>query len=128
MAKFWDQVREDDRGCWIWQGRQIKGYGTASMGRLAHRVAYQEMVGDIPTGLELDHLCRTPLCVNPDHLEPVTRDENRRRHIATITHCKHGHEFTPENTYLRDGYRRQCRACNREQVRRYSERKRLVQT
>jgi hypothetical protein len=89
----------------------------------AHRVAYEDRIGPIPKGLVLDHLCRDPLCVNPFHLEPVTLKVNNRRGLGPIiasrlqtarnrarTHCKHGHPFTPENTYReRDG--RRCRRC-----------------
>lgn len=75
---------EEDRGhktpCWIWQLKTgIPGYGIWKINRvqhLAHRVYYQRLVGPIPDGLVLDHLCRVPACVNPDHLEPVTIEEN----------------------------------------------------
>ena len=78
---------EEDRGhetpCWVWQrSRERCGYGHVRKdGRLvpAHRVYYERQVGPIPEGLELDHLCRVRACVNPDHLEPVTMQENRRR-------------------------------------------------
>lgn len=72
----------DPGGCWIWQGGITDGgYGTFFDGhtRRAHRWAYQRFVGSVPVGLELDHLCRQKLCVNPSHLEPVTRMENMRR-------------------------------------------------
>lgn len=69
--------------CWVWHGsRTCRGYGKlrdAAKSRSAHRVSYELFVGPIPEGLELDHLCRHPACVNPDHLEPVTRLENQRR-------------------------------------------------
>jgi hypothetical protein len=92
---------------------------------MAHRVAYELVIGQIPAGLELDHLCRNVVCVNPAHLEPVTRAENMRRRSAAQTHCKHGHEFTPENTYYywHGGRHRACRACGRATVARYKQRK-----
>lgn len=69
----------DENGCWIWKGYVAKhGYGY--QGRVpAHRAVYIEHRGVIPPGLDLDHLCRVRACVNPDHLEPVTRAENLRR-------------------------------------------------
>lgn len=80
---------EADDGCWIWQLGQRRGYGRAHdpasrKGIPAHRKIYTELVGPIPEGLVLDHLCRNPLCVNPAHLEPVTEVENLRRASNTI--------------------------------------------
>lgn len=81
----------DERGCWVWQG-DVTSYGYGSItwredGKRyrigAHRYFYQRKYGPIPTGLHLDHLCRNPLCVNPDHLEPVTHAENLRRGNST---------------------------------------------
>ena len=78
-------------GCWIWQpkGGGNHGYGQLSRtvgGRqitlLAHRFSYETFVGPIPEGLQIDHLCSTRRCVNPDHLEPVTQQENLRRRDA----------------------------------------------
>jgi hypothetical protein len=69
--------------CWLWGGLQNKwGYGRVRNGRLAHREVYRELVGEIPAGLTIDHLCRNTLCVNPKHLEPVTQAENNRRAIV----------------------------------------------
>ena len=114
---------EDD--CWVWNGSRKQDYGYYD-GKIAHRLVYKLIVGDIPEGLELDHLCRNRPCVNPGHLEPVTHAENVRRGAALRTHCKQGHEFTAENTYrMPRGPRvgaRHCRACNRAAVARYSAR------
>ena len=79
---IWSRV--DDSGeCWLWTGPQTwNGYGHASFRRrstTAHRAVYEYLVGSVPDGLDLDHLCRVRLCVNPNHLEPVTRAENMRR-------------------------------------------------
>lgn len=120
-----DQAGPDE--CWIWTGRIDKyGYGRHSEQRLAHRMVYERLVGPIPPGMTLDHICHDPLvcdggtsclhrrCVNPEHLELATRIDNQRRsRPAMKTHCKHGHEFTPENTYQRPDReaRRVCRAC-----------------
>jgi hypothetical protein len=82
---FWSKVSpEPNSGCWLWTAYIDKGgYGNFRMGRqsslMAHRVAYEALVGDIPAGLVVDHSCRTRCCVNPEHLEPVTQKENTAR-------------------------------------------------
>lgn len=120
--RFWQKVRITD-ACWVWTGATSPdGYGhlKADQSRRdlwAHRVAYEMMVGPIPDGLQIDHLCRNPSCVNPAHLEPVTGQVNVRRGIghaavnAAKTHCCRGHPFDSENTYYRPGGSRRCRAC-----------------
>ncbi len=116
--RFWSKATPDPASeCWLWTAaRYPNGYGTIRIdgtpGRMvsAHRLAYEKLIGPIPEGLEIDHLCRQRSCVNPAHLEPVTHAENVRRMGAAITHCKRGHEFTPENTRRHEG-RRRCRAC-----------------
>lgn len=120
-------------GCWLWSGQLDRdGYGrvyVAQQGRppktiMAHRYVYLSLSEPIPDGLQLDHLCRVRACVNPAHLEPVTRAENMRRRSASQTHCKLGHEFNSANTYMRPSGHRQCRRCNRSAVARYAGRKR----
>lgn len=115
--------------CVIWTG-YIKpdGYGQASNGRPAHRVVYEMEVGPIPDGLHIDHLCRIRACVNPEHLEPVTQQENQRRagpysRNAQVTHCRQGHPYDEANTYHHPSGSRVCRACNRASVARYKARK-----
>ena len=118
--RFWSKVDRSGE-CWLWTAGLCHGYGRFTLDGAhhpAHRVAYEWLIGPIPPGLELDHLCRTPACVRPDHLEPVTHAENTRRHFAYQTHCKHGHEFTDENTYLPPNGQRVCRTCVRESNRR----------
>jgi hypothetical protein len=122
--------------CLIWQGAPNNmGYGkvgvrndpsTTGREEAVHRWFYKRFIGPIPEGLVLDHLCRTPLCVNVMHLEPVTAAENTRRGFVSRgfgddrTHCKYGHEWTPETIITESGKRpgltsRKCRTCKREQ-------------
>lgn len=124
-GRFWAKV-EVTEGCWLWRGYiDAAGYGrfTSDGTPIAHRVAYQFIVGRIPEGMELDHLCRQRNCVNPDHLEPVTHHVNMLRGCqAQQTHCINGHPFDAENTRIRvrrDGTTyRQCYPCVRERGRR----------
>jgi hypothetical protein len=118
--KFWDRIiPEPNSGCWLWTGRiDYNGYGKINR-EWAHRAVYSRLVAPITPGLSIDHICRTRPCVNPAHLEPVTPRENARRGLrgAMLTHCKNGHEFTPENTWMRptgDGPHRVCRMCKRQ--------------
>lgn len=110
--------------CWPWLGALAHGYGSmrGADGRTtgAHRVIYQSMRGPIPDGLELDHLCRNRSCVNPAHLEPVTRIENARRIPSAIMRahvngtCTRGHPLTEDNTYHHPSRtKRECLRCRR---------------
>lgn len=106
--------------CWLWTGNLVRGYGQIKVDNkplYTHRVAYELVVGPIPEGLTLDHLCRTTVCCNPAHLEPVTMEENLRRQGASKTHCKRGHEFSPENTRIGPHGKRVCRTCHRDYMR-----------
>jgi len=124
-ARFWTKVVQqgpEDDPCWIWvASRNPGGYGQFQLdGRpqSAHRLAYTEMVAEIPAGLQLDHLCRNRACVRPDHLEPVTgrvnllRGETFTAANVAKTHCPRGHEYAGENMRV-DGGHRTCRACER---------------
>lgn len=100
-------------GCWLWLGSIDRdGYGNAKTryGRAAHRLTYQAYVGDIPEGMQLDHLCRQRSCVNPYHLEPVTQQENILRGSLTKKICEHGNphsrcELGCKTVYKRERYR-----------------------
>ena len=111
-------------GCLIFTGGvNAEGYGQISIGRSgkvrAHRFAYEIFIGDIPSGLVLDHLCRVRRCCNPWHLEPVTDRENILRGVspsalaARKTHCPQGHPYYDANTHVSPDGRRHCRACRR---------------
>lgn len=121
LDRFWIYAGDtsDAEACWVWEGTMRGGYGRLYDGTrqaAAHRFAYELLIGTIPEGLVLDHLCRNPPCVNPAHLEPVTSAENIARGIpkySKVTHCPKGHEYTDENVYRPPGSpnRRHCRAC-----------------
>lgn len=124
-ARFWAKVEGGGPGepdeCWNWIGAlRSPGYacfwdGERTQG--GHRWAYQRFVGPIPEGYTIDHLCRNMVCVNPAHMEPVpigvntSRSNNVSARNARKTHCKRGHEFTPENTFLTAKGGRGCREC-----------------
>ena len=127
--KFWNKVDlSDPGGCWMWVAACTRGgYGHFQLGGRwvrAHRFSYEALVGPIPPGLQIDHLCRVRACVNPAHLEPVTCRENLLRgdtltaRNAAKTHCPQGHSYDEANTYIRSTGGRNCRACDRDSARR----------
>lgn len=111
-------------GCWLWTGLlDSDGYGQLRIsGRLvmAHRLSYTDAKGQIPGGMELDHLCRVRNCVNPSHLEPVTHRENVMRgegicaRAANVTHCPKGHPYEGDNLVIFADGKRRCRTCRSE--------------
>jgi hypothetical protein len=121
--RFFSRIaRETPGGCWEWDRPRKDGYGQFAAGNNrvsvpAHRWSYEFLVGPVPDGLDLDHLCRNRRCVNPDHLDPVPNAENILRGTspsasnARKTECEHGHALDTGNTYITPDGRRQCRAC-----------------
>jgi hypothetical protein len=117
-----NQWYKPDGECWIWTGHLSKaGYGSLrykGKRKPAHRMIYEVLIGEVPDGLELDHLCRRPACVNPKHMEPVTHRENMLRgntftkENLAKTHCVRNHPYNEENTYY-EGRKRRCRKCSR---------------
>lgn len=125
--RFWSKVAKSP-DCWLWTaGLDSKGYGQFRVNTerkvVAHRFAYELLVGPVPEGLQLDHLCRVRRCVNPAHLEPVTsrvntlRGEGPTAGHARQTHCGQGHEYTPENTSRTRRGARVCKICERQRQR-----------
>ncbi len=118
--RFWKKVQPCPvTGCWLWTASLCSdGYAKFGLGKkedgigIGHRVAYEALVGRIPPGLHIDHLCRTRRCVNPAHLEPVTTQENTRRGRDSRTACRAGHAYTERTIYMYRG-RRMCRECFR---------------
>jgi len=134
---FRDKVQLLDDGCWEWTGATVTSkkisYGQFRYQEktcLAHRVSYEILVEKVPDGLELDHLCRNSLCVNPSHVEPVTHQENCQRGEAGLyeklrTHCPAGHPYNAENTYWYKGGRN-CRLCHNNSNKEYHLRKQVL--
>jgi len=132
VDRFWAKVEKSATpgACWNWLGSvNNQGYGSIRIKpkpaspTLVHRYAYELLVGPIPEGMELDHRCRNRGCVNPAHLEVVTRSENCSRgdsglawalHQRRKTHCPQGHPYDLFNTYYDKNGGRQCRICRRE--------------
>ena len=116
IERFWSKV--DIRGedeCWNWNAVKDKdgyGYVVSRKAIKAHRLSYMFCKGDIPFGLEIDHLCRNHGCVNPNHLECVTHNENMTRYFSTILYCKRGHAL-PDPKLIGKYFTRHCLICQK---------------
>lgn len=122
LTRIFSRV-EKTESCWLWLGATNSGYGYINFPRQSrmgavHAILYRYFVGPVPKGKELDHLCRVRNCVNPAHLEPVSRRENTLRGMAPnaisvrTNSCYRGHKFTLENTYFNRG-KRHCQTCRK---------------
>lgn len=135
-VRFWAKVFKHENGCWDWLGalswskdkRRPSCYGRFWDGErlaLAHRYSYVLAKGPIADGLQIDHLCKNTRCVNPDHLEAVTSQENNLRSEAVSakhavkTECPAGHAYNEENTYTDAKGSRHCRCCRAERRYKY---------
>lgn len=131
--RFFAHVAESPSGCWLYETVNEKGYATFSLNRVpveGHLWCYRFLIGEVPDGLTLDHLCRVRSCVNPWHLEPVPHRINILRGVgpaavnARKTQCVNGHPFTRENTYVTPDGRRQCRTCRDRRSLQYQQQRR----
>ncbi len=124
LSKILKKYTVDKNGCWNWAGYTTEsGYGRFRRKKkniLSHRYFYKFFVGEIPEGLDIDHLCFNRRCINPKHLEAVTRSENNRRawarKIKNTPNCPHGHPYSGKNLYIgfdkkRNQKRRVCKIC-----------------
>jgi len=123
--RFFSKIKINEKtGCWMWQGGTSDGgYGRFWLnGRyeLPHRFIYELFIDNIPDGLNIDHLCGNPGCVNPHHLEPVTQKENinrgrtgevARQTQLSKTHCPQGHPYNGDNLWISKRGGRQCNIC-----------------
>ena len=141
-ARIRSKISVSADGCWLWTAAvDDQGYGRVGWegkNRKAYRVVYLLLRGSIEEGKELDHLCRVRLCVNPDHLEPVTHAVNmergelrrvlREKWSAPRT-CPQGHPMTGENLVIRKSRgrpNRKCRICEKAAIARFKERQRAA--
>lgn len=123
VESFLSRYKKASNGCWNWVGsKDSDGYGKFIYKKKqmsAHRFSYLALVGEIINDLTVDHICKNIACVNPNHLRLLTMRENLMSSNAPSavnarkTHCKNGHQFSKENTYITKRGGRTCRACRR---------------
>lgn len=139
MERWFSRHIVEQGDCWIWTGhRDRNGYGSSRINRKnapVHRVTYEYFIVEVPDGLELDHLCRNRSCVNPWHLEPVTRAINMQRAVGcgqydrsrrpdpNRTHCSKRHRLVGDNVYISSRGNKSCRSCQRDNARAIQKRK-----
>ncbi len=129
IKRMMDKVIIDNNGCWVWQGaKTLGGYGVSRLngvGTVAHRISYLLLKGPIQKNMDLDHLCRNRACINPDHLEQVTRSINLSRGFEARG-CINGHEFNEDDfsiVHRKRGIERRCKICHRERNKKSRDRK-----
>lgn len=152
MSRILSRVIVTDDGCWLFTGAKAGGYGQVGWhedgipchGRV-HRIVFEALVGDIPEGMHLDHLCHDPrdchpavaaecqhrACCNPQHLRPATNRANVLRgggfaaRNAAKTRCPNGHPYDEANTYVAPDGWRQCRTCRSAHIRAFRNRRQM---
>jgi hypothetical protein len=133
LERLFSRTIRGPGGCWLWTGGKSDGYAMLRVqGRMVrlHRTVYEQLVGPVPSGLEIDHLCRVRCCLNPEHMEPVAKRVNILRgegacavHARKVT-CVRGHPLSGENLEIEGGKFRRCKQCRRDgQMRRWRERR-----
>ena len=133
MDRIQERITVTAAGCWEYPCRNGSGYGVIGLGgrggktARTHRVVYEALVGPIPEGLDIDHLCRNRSCCNPQHLEPVTRQVNAQRGLRKTeqTHCKQGHALSGNNLKITEK-QRICLTCARTNSRESHRRRRAL--